>query len=83
MREEHHGAGKKQSVLWVSGGTGAAVLADMLLLITLCRAVCDLGYPGEQSSGEDREVAPWQGKTWKAEWHGAYLERSWLMQHLW
>lgn len=27
-------------------------------------------------------MAPWREKTWKAEWHGVYLELSQLMQHL-
>lgn len=59
------------------------MLADVLPSMTLCRAARDLGYLGEQSSGADGEVAPQQGKTWKAERHSVYLELSWLMQHLW
>ena len=61
----------------------AAASADVLLLMTVRRAAHGLGYPGEWSSGGEGKVAPWQGKNWKAERHGVYLELSQLMQHLW
>lgn len=51
----------------------AAASADVLLLMILHRAARGLGYLGEQSSGGDGDLAPQQGKTWKAEWHSAFL----------
>lgn len=61
----------------------AAALADVLRSVVVHRAVYGLGYLGEQSSSADGELAPQEGKIWKAEWRDASLEHYPLMEHIW
>lgn len=58
-----------------------SALADVLPSVVLHRA--GLGYLEGQSSGTDGELAPQEGKIWKAKWCDASPEHYQLMERIW